>query len=128
MKTFPPPGRRHARLPALLLLLVCTWACHPPSCLARLGVERLRVESLDSPLGLDTPTPRLSWILTSRERAQYQSAFQILVASRDDLLVPGQADLWDSVAEKALFFHARRVSPGWKMQKIASIGNHVFYR
>lgn len=38
------------------------------------------------------------------------------------------ADLWDSVAEKALFFHARRVSPGWKMQKIAAIGNHVFYR
>lgn len=38
------------------------------------------------------------------------------------------ADLWDSVAAKALFFHARRVSPGWKMQKIASIGNHVFYR
>ena len=38
------------------------------------------------------------------------------------------ADLWESAADKALFFHARRVSPGWKMQRIASIGNHVFYR
>ncbi len=38
------------------------------------------------------------------------------------------ADLWDGAADTALFFHARRVSPGWRMQKVASIGNHVFYR
>ncbi|WP_082441590.1 cell wall hydrolase [Sphingomonas sp. Leaf33] len=36
--------------------------------------------------------------------------------------------LWDGAADKALFFHARRVSPGWRMTKIAAIGNHVFYR
>lgn len=38
------------------------------------------------------------------------------------------ADAWDSAADKALFFHARRVSPGWSKVKVASIGNHVFYR
>ncbi len=38
------------------------------------------------------------------------------------------ADLWDGAADNALFFHARRVSPGWRMQKVAAIGNHVFYR
>lgn len=37
-------------------------------------------------------------------------------------------DHWDSSASDALYFHARRVAPGWRMQKIASIGNHVFYR
>jgi spore germination cell wall hydrolase CwlJ-like protein len=37
-------------------------------------------------------------------------------------------DLKDSAADKALFFHARRVSPGWKLKRVASIGNHVFYR
>ncbi|MFC3578648.1 cell wall hydrolase [Sphingomonas hylomeconis] len=37
-------------------------------------------------------------------------------------------DQWDSPAPKALYFHARRVSPGWRMTKVASIGNHVFYR
>ncbi|MHA6721588.1 cell wall hydrolase [Sphingomonas sp. RS2018] len=37
-------------------------------------------------------------------------------------------DLWDGAADDALFFHARRVAPGWRMQKIAAIGNHVFYR
>lgn len=37
-------------------------------------------------------------------------------------------DQWDSPAPKALYFHARRVSPGWRMTKVASIGNHIFYR
>lgn len=37
-------------------------------------------------------------------------------------------DMWDSDADEALYFHARRVSPGWKLKRIASIGNHVFYR
>ena len=37
-------------------------------------------------------------------------------------------ELKDSGAPKALFFHAKRVSPGWKLKRVASIGNHVFYR
>ena len=37
-------------------------------------------------------------------------------------------DLKDSAASDALFFHARRVSPRWKLKRVASIGNHVFYR
>jgi len=38
------------------------------------------------------------------------------------------SDSWDSPAPNAMYFHARRVSPGWRMTKVASIGNHVFYR
>lgn len=37
-------------------------------------------------------------------------------------------DSWDSRAEGALYFHARRVSPGWGKAKLASIDNHIFYR
>ena len=33
-----------------------------------------------------------------------------------------------SPAGDALFFHARYVSPGWHAKRVASIGNHVFYR
>ena len=29
---------------------------------------------------------------------------------------------------KALFFHARRVSPGWHLTRVSTLGNHVFYR
>ena len=35
---------------------------------------------------------------------------------------------WDSQAEGALFFHARRVSPGWGKRQLAAIDNHIFYR
>lgn len=36
--------------------------------------------------------------------------------------------LQSSEAGNALFFHARYVSPGWRMKRVASIGNHIFYR
>lgn len=37
-------------------------------------------------------------------------------------------DLQESSVGNALFFHARYVSPGWGLKRVASIGNHVFYR
>lgn len=36
--------------------------------------------------------------------------------------------LKDSAVGKALFFHARYVSPKWRLKRVASIGNHIFYR
>ena len=36
--------------------------------------------------------------------------------------------LKDSAVGNALFFHARYVSPGWHLKRVAAIGNHVFYR
>ena len=36
--------------------------------------------------------------------------------------------LKDPVVGNALFFHARSVSPGWHLKRVASIGNHVFFR
>lgn len=37
-------------------------------------------------------------------------------------------DLHKSSVGSALFFHARYVSPGWRLKRVASVGNHVFYR
>ncbi|MGL5837954.1 MAG: cell wall hydrolase [Sphingorhabdus sp.] len=37
-------------------------------------------------------------------------------------------DSWKSPVEGALFFHARHVSPGWRLQRIGSVDNHIFYR
>ena len=36
--------------------------------------------------------------------------------------------LVQSAVGKALFFHARYVSPRWRLKRVASIGNHIFYR
>lgn len=37
-------------------------------------------------------------------------------------------DLAGDAAPQALFFHARYVHPGWRLTRVASVGNHVFYR
>lgn len=38
-------------------------------------------------------------------------------------------DMWQEVAPRAVSFHARRVSPKWAGKtRVATIGNHVFYR
>ncbi len=57
---------------------------------------RLRCEYLVDPLGIDVARPRLSWILHSDQRAQRQSAYQILVATDEERLRASRGDLWDS--------------------------------
>lgn len=37
-------------------------------------------------------------------------------------------DLADGSAPRALFFHARHVNPRWRLTRVATVGNHVFYR
>lgn len=36
--------------------------------------------------------------------------------------------LWSAAVDDALYFHARYVNPGWRLERIAVLGNHVFYR
>jgi len=36
--------------------------------------------------------------------------------------------LHESPVPRALFFHAKRVQPRWRLTKVGSVGNHVFYR
>lgn len=38
------------------------------------------------------------------------------------------SDGWPEVVADATHFHATRVSPGWKLKRIATVGRHVFYR
>lgn len=38
------------------------------------------------------------------------------------------ADSWQSSVSNAMFFHAARLTPGWRRDRIARVGNHVFYR
>lgn len=49
----------------------------------------------DTP-GVEDARPRFHWVLASDQRAQRQSAYRVLVASRCELLQPGRADRWDS--------------------------------
>jgi len=38
------------------------------------------------------------------------------------------AGSWQSPVEGALYFHARHVSPGWRLTRMGRLENHIFYR
>ncbi|GAK50072.1 alpha-rhamnosidase [Candidatus Moduliflexus flocculans] len=59
-------------------------------------VTNLRCEYTENPLGIDAREPRLSWLFEDPERGQKQTAYQILVARRKELLDAERGDLWDS--------------------------------
>jgi N-acetylmuramoyl-L-alanine amidase len=37
-------------------------------------------------------------------------------------------ELHQSTVPDALFFHAKRVKPRWRLNRVGSVGNHIFYR
>ncbi len=59
-------------------------------------IDGLTCEYLNNPLGLDAKQPRLSWMMVSSRRGEVQTAYQVLVASTEQALLDGEADLWDS--------------------------------
>jgi len=66
---------------------------------AAVSPAALQCNGLANPIGVDSPSPTLSWQLTSDQptaRGVKQSAYHILVASTPELLAQDQGDLWDS--------------------------------
>ena len=60
------------------------------------GPVELRIDNLKTPLGIDDPAPRFSWQLQDPARGAKQTAYEVLVASSEELLRQGKADVWDS--------------------------------
>jgi alpha-L-rhamnosidase len=60
-------------------------------------LANLRCEYLTNPLGIDAPTPRLSWQIDAQGKQDVkQVAYHIQVASSETLLNQAKGDLWDS--------------------------------
>ncbi|MCR4920258.1 MAG: alpha-L-rhamnosidase N-terminal domain-containing protein, partial [Bacteroidaceae bacterium] len=81
----------HLRHIITLLLALVVYGCSR----GRTHVYDLTCEGMENPLGIDNTEPHFSWKLISGKPAR-QVAYEILVASRKELLKPGKADLWDS--------------------------------
>lgn len=64
--------------------------------LVGLAPNQLKCEYLDNLMGIDSPQPRLSWILESKQRGEKQTASQILTASSDTLLNLDTGDSLDT--------------------------------
>lgn len=76
-----------------IFLLAVLGACssHPS-----LVVKELQCEKLVNPLAIDHTKPYLSWQLEAKDNGLCQSAYQILAATDEDLLIEEKADLWNS--------------------------------
>lgn len=107
--------------------------------MAAIGLTGLKTENMVNPLGLDTPTPRFSWRITATgkkpETGVVQTAYRIIVASNEEKLEAGEADLWDSglVGSNAQLWIAYAGKPlksnthaWWKVQVKTNRGTTVW--
>jgi alpha-L-rhamnosidase len=78
------------------LLLLLGWAGVVYGAEGPAAPTDLRCEYLSNPMGIDVQKPRFSWVLHHSERAQVQTAYQILVAGSDDDLGRDAGGVWDS--------------------------------
>ncbi len=74
----------------LWIICLSQWA------MASVSITDTRCEYRQNPVDIDAAQPRLSWKLTSDQRGEHQSAYQIQVASSPTLLAAQTPDLWDS--------------------------------
>jgi len=82
------------RLADFLIVAVAVLSCLTGAFATDL--THLRCEYRTDPLGIDVERPRLSWVIESARRDERQTAYQVLVASSEELLKKDQGDLWDS--------------------------------
>ena len=74
-------------------MMVFAGICLAVGLQAQPRVELLRTEWLENPVGLDTPAPRFTWIISSSQPFE-QDAVTVRVASSPELLIKGKTDLW----------------------------------
>jgi len=77
-----------------LFLLLFSSGCNKT--VQELQVYDLRCENLSNPSGIATTSPRLSWKSKSAVNGKHQTAYQILLATDDDILTEEKADIWNS--------------------------------
>ena len=77
------------------------WVILLPFSAAAQGISptNLLCESKSNPIGLTEASPRLSWqdvAIVPGARGQYQTAYQIQIASSSQLLTDNEGDVWDT--------------------------------
>lgn len=106
--------RRHI---ALFVTVALACAAH-----ATLKPVALQCEYRDNPLGIDEPSPRLSWKVESGEKNQKQTAYHVLVSTNEFVK---SGDLWDSGKVNsdettAIYYQGQPLKSGqhcyWKVQ------------
>ena len=58
-------------------------------------------------------------------RNSYQWEESVIVAKKALTSAVAHDKLYE---QKAMYYHATYVNPGWKLQRVGQIGNHIFYK
>jgi len=77
-------------------ILLGLWLTATGALATTVTLSDTRCEYRENPVGVDTPAPRLSWVINTATRGTRQTAWQILVASSPAALAKNQGDWWDS--------------------------------
>ncbi|MBL7261629.1 alpha-L-rhamnosidase [Paractinoplanes lichenicola] len=86
--------KRVIGLIAAVIMIVAAAPAPARAAAPALSAAGLTVEGVAGALGLDTPAPRLGWLVNSAQRGVTQSAYQVRVATTAAKL--SKADVWDS--------------------------------
>jgi alpha-L-rhamnosidase len=78
----------------IAILLVLTLL--PSGIMAGSAPTNLRCEYCVNPLGIDSTTPKFSWVVNDTDRGESQTAYQIIVASSQANIDSNYGDKWDS--------------------------------
>jgi len=75
---------------SIICLFVSAKAAQP------LQPSNLTCEYIENPLGIDTKTPRFSWILKTSERNQFQLAYELIVSDNLKDVQQGKGNVWST--------------------------------
>jgi len=78
-----------------IVLLLGTLLCAVPG-QGEVTFQTLLCEYAENPANIDVARPRFSWVITTSERGQHQTACRVSVSSTLDGLMRGRPDMWDS--------------------------------
>ena len=80
----------------ILIIFSTTASGQNPNPINHLLPQHLLCERMLDPQGIDVLSPGLSWISSSNERNQVQTAYRVIVASSMTKLNANTGDIWDS--------------------------------
>jgi alpha-L-rhamnosidase len=81
------------RVPCIVYLYIVFLGCNT---IEKTEITGLRCEYRTNPLGIETPHPRFSWLITSGERSIYQQAYRIVVSDNPEEVKKKNGSHWDS--------------------------------
>jgi len=76
------------------LVILASFSCQKPG--NEFDIANLKCEYLVDPIGIDTPTPRFVWQISSNKTGTEQTAYEIIVGTDSLEVASGKGNQWNS--------------------------------